>query len=110
MININIQYFGGRGGGGGKGGGGGASGGGSSGLPKVQQPIKDFPELSGTEKQVNWADKIRTDVYNTLVEEMYKTESGFVTKAPDYITSTKGMQTWVNMSKDAFPSVSNKVM
>lgn len=56
------------------GGRGGAGGVAESSLPKVQRPMDNFPALTGSEKQVNWANKIRDEVYNALVLEMYKTE------------------------------------
>ena len=93
------------------GGRGGAGGGvGSSGLPKVQRPMESFPALTGTEKQVRWANEIRDKVYDTLVGEMYKTESGFRTEAPNYITSAKGMQTWVKQTRDAFQMSNSRIL
>lgn len=92
---------------GGRGGKGGAAG---SSLPQVQRPMGSFPELAGTEKQVKWANKIRDEVYNALVREMYKTESGFRTEAPDYITSTKDMQTWVKLTRDAFKTANSRIL
>lgn len=83
---------------------------GGGGLPKVQRPMKSFPELTGTEKQVKWADKIRDEVYDSLVVEMYKTESGFRTEALNYITSTKDMQTWVKLTRDAFQMSDSKIL
>lgn len=84
------------------GGRGGAGGGIGGRFPKVQRPVESFPALTGTEKQVKWANKIRDEVYDTLVGEMYKTEFGFRTEAPNYITSTKDMQTWVKQTRDTF--------
>jgi hypothetical protein len=93
------------------GGRGGAGGGvGSGGLPKVQRPVESFPALTGTEKQVKWANKIRDEVYDTLVGEMYKTESGFRTEAPNYITSAKDMQTWVKQTRDAFQMSNSRIL
>jgi hypothetical protein len=93
---------------GGRGGAGGSVG--SGGLPKVQRPVESFPALTGTEKQVKWANKIRDEVYDTLVGEMYKTESGFRTDAPNYITSAKDMQTWVKQTRDAFKMANSKIL
>lgn len=49
------------------GGRGGAGGGIGGAVPKVQRPVESFPALTGTEKQVKWANKIRDEVYDTLV-------------------------------------------
>lgn len=83
---------------------------GGGGLPKVQHPMKSFPALTGTEKQVKWANKIRDEVHDSLVIEMYKTESGFRTEALNYITSTKDMQTWVKQARDAFQMSDSKIL
>lgn len=93
---------------GGRGGAGGGGGGG--GLPKVQRPLENFPALTGTEKQVRWDNEIRDKVYETLVGEMYKTESGFRTEALNFITSTKDMQTWVKQTRDAFQTANSKIL
>lgn len=92
------------------GGRGGAGGGIGGRFPKVQRPVESFPALTGTEKQVKWANKIRDEVYDTLVGEMYKTESGFRTEAPDYITSTKDMQTWVKLTQDNFQMSNSRIL
>lgn len=92
---------------GGRGGAGGAA---ENSLPQVQRPMDNFPALTGSEKQVNWANKIRDEVYDALVLEMYKTEQGVRTEAPNYITSTKDMQTWIKQTKDAFGMVSGSVL
>ena len=92
------------------GGRGGAGGGIGGRFPKVRRPVESFPALTGTEKQVKWANKIRDEVYDTLVGEMYKTESGFRTEAPDYITSTKDMQTWVKLTQDNFQMSNSRIL
>lgn len=92
------------------GGRGGAGGGVGGGLPKAQRPVESFPTLTGTEKQVKWANKIRDEVYDTLVGEMYKTESGRRTEAPNYITSIKDMQTWVKLTQDAFQISNSRIL
>lgn len=92
------------------GGRGGVGGGIGGGFPKAQRTVESFPALTGTEKQVKWANKIRDEVYDTLVGEMYKTESGFRTEAPNYITSAKDMQTWVRQTRDAFKMANSKIL
>ena len=37
-------------------------------------------------------------------------ESGFRTEAPNYITSTKDMQTWEKQTRDAFPMANSKIL
>lgn len=91
-------------------GGRGGAGGGGGGLPKVQRPMESFPALTGTEKQVGWANKIRDEVYHTLVREMYKTEAGFRTEAPKFITSTKDMKIWVKNTRDVFQTANSKIL
>lgn len=72
--------------------------------------VNDFPALTGSEKQIKWANDIRDDVYNALVSEMYKTEKGSRTEAINYITSTKDMQTWIKHVKDAFRDTDSDIL
>ena len=62
---------------GGRGSVGGAGGTGAK-FPKAQSPIDldNLPALTGTQKQVSWANKIREDVLGELAKQMYRTSNG----------------------------------
>lgn len=75
---------------------------GISGLPEEQKPIDNFPKLSGSEKQIAWANDIRDKVYNSLVSAMYRKENGQPTQAIEQIFSKKDMENWVLEARKAF--------
>ena len=73
-----------------------------SGLPEVQKPIENFPELQGSEKQIAWATDIRQKIYNTLLSEMKRNKEGNRTEAIKYIFSKKDMEKWVRNVRETF--------
>lgn len=73
-------------------------------LPKVQTPIDmdNLPPLTGSEKQIKWANDIRDELIEKLGYKMYKTESGNPTKALDYIFSKNDMEKYVKSAIEVF--------
>lgn len=96
---------------GGRGSSGGTGGSGAK-LPKAQSPIDldNLPALTGTPKQINWANSIRDQVVEELVNQMYISEDGARTEAVNYITSKEDMKKWVKGTKEAFGNASKSIM
>ena len=96
---------------GGRGSVGGAGGTGAK-FPKAQSPIDldNLPALTGTQKQVSWANKIREDVLGELAKQMYRTSNGYPTQAPNYVTSVSDMKKFVKSTTEAFSGVNKSIM
>lgn len=97
---------------GGRGSGGVSSGGSGSKFPKVQSQIDmdNLPALTGTQKQVSWANQIREQVIGQLAQAMYRTSDGYQTRAPDYVTSESDMKKFVKSTTEAFSGSSKSIL
>ena len=81
-------------------------------FPSVQTRIdmKNLPELKGTQKQIEWANEIRSNIVQKLVGEMYTDKNGYRTDAPNYVFSQNSMNEWVNGTIKAFSDSGKKIL
>ena len=78
-------------------------------LPAIPQQIT-LPRLVGTEKQIAWATKIRSEILRGLQGELLKNQDGSPTEAYRYMQSKELMMQFIDPENEPFPGLAERLL